>query len=56
MKLALEFAALLIAFLCFSTALKAFLHLQHHEWRLSQRHKPQLEGTEDTRSVLDHAA
>jgi hypothetical protein len=32
-KLALELAALVVFVVCLSTALKAFLHLRHHEQR-----------------------
>lgn len=55
MKLALESAALLIFFLCFSTALKAFLHLRHHEWRLTQRHEGRVHNLE-VRKHLDRVA
>ncbi len=56
MKLALEFAALLIAFLCFSSAMKAFLHLRQHEWRLSQRRRVHADNTNQENQMFDRVA
>ncbi len=55
MKLALEFAALLIAFLCFSTALKAFLHLRYAT-HFSQRRARPSGNMERLRRAVDRVA